>query len=140
MSKPVLKLSTFVDRPIVEIDGNRFELYNRSELSVLDGALLGKWLNEMSELEDALKDVSDPPTAAEQQQAARHLELALKYVEKVTVDLPLETRFKLTGDHAAAIIFHFLGLPQRALAAEAMKALAAASPSPKSIGAASSQN
>jgi hypothetical protein len=145
MAKQILDLSTFTERPglrieVKQADGTSVyqtcELYNGDEMSVVDGALLRKWIDEMEEIEGALKDgVSDPPTDEQQKLADRHLELARKFVAKVAVDLPTDTLMKLKADRLAAIVVHFLGLPQRAQVAEAIQALSKrALQSTKSIG------
>lgn len=149
MAKQILKLSAFIERPEVHItikgkDGDTeqtVELYGREEMSVVDGALLQKWLDEMGEIETALiSDVSDPPTNEQKRLADRHVELKRKFVAKVSVDLQTETLMQLNTDCLSAVVLHFLRLPQRALIAEALKALATQAPqSMKSIGENSSQ-
>lgn len=124
MAKQILDISTFIDRPEVHIDGERIEMLNRNELSVLDGLTLAKWRDEMEALEDAMKDAPDPPTDEFKTKADRHLALARKYVSKVTVDLPAATMEKLKGSHLAAIVIHFHGLPQSVPIPEAMMAKA----------------
>lgn len=135
MATPTLDLSTFIDRPALKIDGQLYELRHSKELSVVDGALLRKWWGEMDAIESALKDVTDPPTAEQMAESTRYRDIISKFVTKVTVDLPAEVLSKLSGEDLAAIVFHFLGLPQRALIAEALQAMKAlASQSARSTG------
>lgn len=145
MTKKILDLSTFTERPAVRIevkqeDGSSVyqmcELYGRDEMSVVDGALLRKWLDEMEQIEGAIEGgVCDPPNDEQKKLADRHLELVRKFVAKVAVDLSEDTLMKLKADRLASIVVHFLGLPQRAQVAEAIQALRhQARQSPQSTG------
>ena len=97
---PLLDLSTLIERPIILIDGVKFEILSPDEISIIDGHRLGVWgrrINVLAESDEA--------------QAEAELEQLIdKVARKVAVGVPDEVFSRLPGAAKQAIADVFTGL------------------------------
>lgn len=97
---PLLDLSTFIERPVIRIDGTAFEILSPDEISIIDGHRLGVWGRRINVLAES-DEVEDE---AELEQ------LIDKVARKVAVGVPDAVFAQLTGAHKQAIADVFTGL------------------------------
>lgn len=101
MAKPILDLSTLIERPTIRIDGATYQLRNPEELSILDS----QWLS------DAGKRIE---TIAGTKGDGEELDAAIaEVVKRAVVDLPPDVFAKLSGSQRMAIVEVFTGLLTR---------------------------
>lgn len=99
-NEPLLDLSTLTVRPLIAVDGARYELLSPDELSILDSHRLGQWGRRIQELAEA-----------EGAEAEAELEtLVGKAARKVAVGVPDDVWAQLSGAHKQAIVDVFTGL------------------------------
>lgn len=123
--RPTLDISTLIERPTINIKkdeadpGQKYELYNPSELSVFDSRRLRANWDRMGAIEKRLESI-DPDTAdpdvlkAIDADEAEYMKAARAYISLIVVDLPSDVAQTITAPNASAIIKHFYGLPQTA--------------------------
>lgn len=115
--KPLLDLSTLIERPSIEVDGVRYELFSADELSVLASHRLSIWGRRIEAI--------DAGTAEED--GAELATLIDNVVGAAMVDLPASVFESLSGAHKRAIVDVFTGLLLR-------KRIAAAGAMARSMG------
>lgn len=103
MTEPLLNLDTLIVRPVVVIDGARYEILNADELSVLDSHRMGVWGRRI----DALSASDDAGDAAELAKLYDQLARA------VLVGVPDDVFAKLSGAQQIAVADVFSGLLMR---------------------------
>lgn len=96
----LLDLNTMITRPVISIDGTRFELLSPDELSVLASHRLGVRGRRIELLSQSDDD----------QDGEELDKLISEVVEEVLCDVPEEVFAKLTGTHRMAIADVFTGL------------------------------
>lgn len=96
----LLDLNTMIMRPVISIDGTRFELLSPDELSVLASHRLGVRGRRIEQLSQSDDD----------QDGEELDKLITEVVEEVLCDVPEEVFAKLTGTHRMAIADVFTGL------------------------------
>lgn len=99
-NEPLLDLSTLIVRPLITIDGTRYELLSSSELSIIDGHRLGGWGRRIQQLAEAEGDDAEAELEA----------LVDKVGRKVAVGVPDHVWAQLSGAHKQAITDVFTGL------------------------------
>lgn len=97
---PLLDLDTLTARPVIAIDGTKYEILSAEELSVIDSHRFGRWgrrIKELSEVdsEDAEKELN---------------ELVDLAARKVLVGVSDEIFAKLSGASRWAVVDLFTGL------------------------------
>jgi len=101
-NQPLLDLDTLIDRPVVAIDGVKYEILSADELSVLDSARFGRWGRRIKELGEA--DEIDADGEAELEQ------LVKRVARRVLVGVPDDVFDTLTGANRWAVVDLFTGL------------------------------
>lgn len=105
MADKILELSTLIDRPIIVIDGERYEIRSPEELSVLDHHRLTKQGKALDVLM-AGEDLSIPQH--------RELESLLASISDfIMVGVPEDVRLKLTDTQRMDVAEVFIALPLR---------------------------
>ena len=138
-SRQLLDLDTLITRDTISIDGERYEILNPDELSVIDSHRFGRWGNRIEQL--AALD-------GEAEEKELH-DLVERVSRKIMVGVPDDVFARLRGSQQWAVIDLFTGLllrtklkaagAMKAAMEEAMPGLVAsaptgASPSPGSSG------
>jgi hypothetical protein len=126
--KPLLDLDTLVERPFITIDGERVEILNPEELSVIESHRFGVWGRRI----EALSGETDE--AAEQELS----ELVATVARKICVGATDAQFVKLPGSQRWAIIDLFTALRLRSTLKVAGAMKAATGEFPEWIGANSS--
>lgn len=99
-TKALLNLDTLVERPFITIDGEKVEILNPDELSVIESHRFGVWGRRIEEL------TAETGEAAEQELA----ELVTTVARRICVGASDELFDKLPGSQRWAIIDLFTGL------------------------------
>lgn len=127
-SKPLLDLDTLVERPFIAIDGQRVDILNPDELSIIESHRFGVWGRRIEAL-----------TAQTGEKAERELdELVATVARKICVGASDELFAKLPGSQRWAIVDLFTGLLLRSKLKVAGAMAAATGELPDWIGALSS--
>jgi hypothetical protein len=98
-SESVLDLSTLVDRPVVTIDRERYELRHPDELSLLDQLRMTRSATRVQVLVGLLTDVDRAPTPAEEDEYRALLDQTCRAI----LVAPDAVHAKLRDDHRVAI-------------------------------------
>lgn len=117
---PLLNLDTLVIRPVIAIDGARYEILAPDELSIVDSHRFGVWGRRVQELADI-----------ESAEAEAELEdLVNRIARRVAIGVPSDVYEKLKGAHKQAVVDVFTGLllRNRLGVAEAIARAAGVSP------------
>lgn len=101
-NEPLLDLDTMVERPVVAIDGTKYEVLSADEISVLDAARFGRWGKRIKELGEA--------TTLSEAEEAELDDLVDRLARKVLVDAPEEVFARLSGNNRWALVDLFTGL------------------------------
>ncbi|PTR11759.1 MULTISPECIES: hypothetical protein [unclassified Novosphingobium] len=100
-NEPLLNLNTLIVRPIIAIDGQRFEIMSPDELSILDGQRFGIWGRRINALAESDDDTADQEELEQ---------LVDKVARKVAVGVPDDVFAKLSGANKQSIADVFTGL------------------------------
>ncbi len=95
MAKPVLNLQTLIERPIVEIDDEQYEIASPDELSVVDLTRYGQWGAEITALSQKKKLTS--------KKQDRLTELLHRLTNGIMVGVPPDVRAKLKDPQRLAV-------------------------------------
>lgn len=98
--EPLLDLNTLVVRPVIAIDGKRYEILSASELSVLDSHRFGVWGRRIQALSDDDSEDGRNELRALVDMVAR----------KVAVGVPDDVFNNQSGSNKLAIVDVFTGL------------------------------
>lgn len=98
MGEPLLSLETLIERPTIDIDGQRYEMLSPDELSVLDSHRFSKWAGRLEELQKAGEESPEMD------------EIADRIARKALIGVPEDVLEKLTGVHKIAVAEVFIGL------------------------------
>lgn len=114
---PLLDIQTLAVRPVIEIDGTRYEMLSPGELSVAQSVRLVGQARQIAQLQDAVGQADEDPDAV-----AKLEQLATDLASAVLGDVPEEVLAKLSGMHKIRIaeVFTVLLLRDRLEAAGAM--------------------
>ncbi|AEQ50748.1 hypothetical protein [Pelagibacterium halotolerans] len=109
ITAPLLDLQTLIERPIIKVDGNAYELYSPDELTIIQS----QWFTRAGQQIEALGKGDD-------EQAL--LDKLTEVARRALVAMPEEVFAKLTDRHKTAIVqvFTSLLLGDRAKAAGAV--------------------
>ena len=101
--KPILELSTLIERPKITIDGKLYEILSPDELSIVTFQRFGYWAQRIGEImgEGKIK----PKLEAELSR------LIVELTDRVMVDVPKEVRDKLGDSQRMQIAEVFIQLP-----------------------------
>jgi hypothetical protein len=108
-SQSILSLTTFVDRPTIEIDGVKYEVFSPDSLSLVDYSRLQSLIPRIDALWPSLK--SSSLTKEEETELSE----AFGSIAAMVLDAPAEVLSKLTDLHRLLVYQAFLGLPQSTL-------------------------
>lgn len=100
MTEPLLNLDTLIVRPVISIDGKRYEILSADEVSILDGHRFGVWGRRI----DALSASDDADDAVELDA------LYEKVARAVMIDVPPDVFDRLSGSHRIAVVDVFTSL------------------------------
>ena len=101
MPEPLLDLVTLIDRPSIDIDGQRYEILSPDELSVIDNRRFALWAQKL----DALQKEQETGEPAAELEA-----LVATVARKVLVGVPDALFAKLSGTHRIAVVEVFTAL------------------------------
>ena len=118
--KPILDITTLIERPQIRIDGKLYELFMRDEMSIFTAEKLRRLYNAITALEQ--------PKKRSKAQEAHYLKLLREFVGLVVIALPTSVRAKLRRTHLVSIVYAFF---QRPLVATAAPAETKAAKAPK---------
>lgn len=109
---PLLELTTLTERPVIDIDGVKYEIIHPNELSVIEQARFGRAGRKIDELQ--LKEGEEAEAELDQ--------LIKATASKIAPDVPEEVWAKTTGAIRWAIVdlFTALSLRQKMTVAGAM--------------------
>ena len=99
-AKPLLDLDTLNTRPVIAIDGTKYEILNPDELSVIESHRFGQWGKRIEALADKTGEEDD----------AELDDLIRRTARKIMVGVPDEVFDKLPGAQRWAVIDLFTGL------------------------------
>lgn len=105
-TRPLLDLTTLLQRETIRIDGIVYDLRNSNELTIFDLARLQRTADRVQQL-DGLAE----PTADELAEYARLLDRAVRII----LDAPEAVHAKLRTAQREAIVWTFIGLSQPSL-------------------------
>lgn len=106
---PLLNIDTLVLRPVIAIDGARYEILAPDELSIVDSHRLGVWGRRVQQLAEG--DAARVWSAEDGAENEAELEqLVDRIARRVAVGVPDDVYGKLTGAHKQAIADVFTGL------------------------------
>ena len=100
-NEPLLNLNTLIVRPIIAIDGARYEIMSPDELSILDGHRFGIWGRRINALAEADAEGDDQDELEQ---------LIDKVARRVAVGVPDDVFAKLSGAHKQSVADVFTGL------------------------------
>jgi hypothetical protein len=98
--KSLLDLTTLIERPSIDIDGARYELFSADELSVLASHRLSVWGRRIEQIDAGTAE--DDGVELER--------LVDNVVRAAAIDLPAAVFEQLSGAHKRAIVDVFTGL------------------------------
>jgi hypothetical protein len=100
--KPILSLDTLVERAVVAIDGQAYELRNAGEFSLLEGVQLEKRGQRLKQLFAGDGEPSEEDVAA--------LEADLEWVCRKVLLAPADILCRMTSNHRLAVVMAFIEL------------------------------
>ena len=113
MADPLLDLQTLIERPVITIDGKRYEILSPDELSIVDHQRFSHWGQRIDKLMK-LPDLDDD--------AATELStLVCKLTDRIMDGVPDDVRSSLTESQRLLVAEVFTGLPGRTRAARKKK-------------------
>lgn len=105
-TRPLLDLTTLIQRETIRVDGVVYDLRNSSELTIFDLARLQRTADRVHQLDQIAE-----PTVDERDEYARLVEKAVR----VILDAPEAVHTKLSTAQREAILWTFIGLSQPSL-------------------------
>lgn len=117
-TEPLLDLTTLITRPVIAIDGAKFEILHPDQMSVIEQARMARAAREIDTLTEARPE--DPDAQADSD--LRLDDLIAETARRIAPDVPSEVWEKLSGAQHWAIIelFFALSLQRKMAAAGAM--------------------
>jgi len=95
MAKPVLEITTLVERPEVIIDKTPYEILSPDELPIVTLTRFGRWGNKINEL-----STKDRLTTADKKRLTK---LLYDLTDAIMVGVPDDVRAKLSDQHRLSI-------------------------------------
>lgn len=96
---PILDIETLIARPVIAIDGKKYEMLSPAELSLQQSHMFARWAKRMEALQASDSDIDDEMAV-----------IVGQIVQLVVVDLPEEVFAKLSEEHRLEISQVFTGL------------------------------
>ena len=87
MAEPLLKIETLIERPVIEIDGTRYEILSPDELSIVDSMRFEQWGRRLSEVKAADLKIEDVGEISD---------ILRKLTDWIMVGVPEDVRGKIT--------------------------------------------
>lgn len=110
--KPILELSTLIERPKITIDGTLYDILSPDELSIITFQRFGYWAQRIGEIMGAGE--------IKPKQEAELSRLIVELTDRVMIDVPQEVRDRLGDSQRMQIaeVFILLPLPHWLIAAK----------------------
>ena len=101
--KPILELSTLIERPKISIDGKLYELLSPDELSIITFQRFGYWAQRIGEIMSGGE--------IEPKQEEELSRLIVELTDRVMIDVPQEVRDNLGDSQRMQVAEVFIQLP-----------------------------